>query len=259
MAYCWRPLFTLCSLLFSLSGCAGVYLSPAPQLPAMRKAGQVAVGASMRVFQPQLAGHLTAAASVSERIRLAGTFSKGFVRQREGLYGEALAGVEPSINSLLQYGILAGMGYGDVRAHHPHCPSNRGSDSFCFVPKGYVDDVSATYLRYAAQAHVVLHAPKIVHGGVGFRVSVMDMRFDEINERPAHSRGLPVALEPFVVGRVGNSRAQVEVQVRYTGIVNSPRFEGRKLVVPDQLTMAIGLRLVFGADDQATSLTRPQQ
>jgi hypothetical protein len=114
------------------------------------------------------------------------------------------------------------------------------------VPHGYVDEASARYMRYALQGYLLWRAPKIGLGGGGVRLSVMDMRFREVNGEPSSTHGLPVAIEPFVFVRGGLPFFQVEVQVRYTGLLNEPHLGNRKLVVPDGLTYVAGLRFVLG-------------
>lgn len=233
-------------VLLQAAGCAGVYLPPVANVPALRRAGQATVSVSNRVFAPQHGTHGAAAVAITDSLRVAGTFSASF-SERPGRYGEGLIGAEPRLNKLLQLGVLGGVGYGNVEADHPKCPDPAPVDSFCFSPGNHVDQARATYLRYSLQAYLTVHAPKIAHGGGGVRLSVMDMHLHEIDDVAVHRHALPVAIEPFAFGRVGLPFFQGEVQIRYTGLVNGPRDLGRKVVVSDQFAFMVGLRFVFGS------------
>lgn len=232
-------------LVFCSTGCAGVYLPPAVSVPALRRAGQATVSANARVFAPQLGAHALAAVAVTDQLRIAGSINRAFSRgRRRGIYGEALAGAEPMLTRGLQLGVLGGMGYGEVSAHHSSCEG----DDMCVsaAPASAPEQVRANYVRYALQAHLTYHAPKIIHVGGGLRLSLMDMRVNEVEEVAVHARGLPVALEPFGFVRAGWPFLQGELQVRYTGVVNSPRVNGARVVVSDHLTIVLGVRFVFG-------------
>jgi hypothetical protein len=238
----WRLI--LLALLLESMGCAGVYLPPVANVPALRRAGQATVSASTRVFAPQHGTHAAAAVAVTDALRVAGTVSTSFGK-RPGIYGEALTGAEPMLSRLLQLGILGGVGYGDVDAEHSRCPEEQ-VDSVCFTPGNHVDQARATYVRYSLQAYLTVHAPKVVHGGGGLRVSLMDMRLHEIDGIAVQRRALPVALEPFAYARVGSPFFQAEVQFRYTGLTHAPRDLGRKIVVSDQFAIMVGVRVMFG-------------
>ncbi|MEY4512511.1 MAG: hypothetical protein RLZZ450_4633 [Pseudomonadota bacterium] len=234
------------ALLLGSSGCAGVYLPPMANVPALRRAGQATASASARVFAPQHGTHAAAAVAITDSLRVAGTVSSSFAKRR-GIYGEGLLGAEPRLNRLLQLGVLGGVGYGDVDADHRRCREDEGSsDSFCLSPGNHVDQARATYLRYSLQTYLTVYAPKIVHGGGGLRVSLLDMHLHEIDGLPVQRRALPVALEPFAFVRVGAPFFQAEVQLRYTGLMNDPRDQGHKVVVSDQFAFMVGIRTVFG-------------
>ncbi|MET0287314.1 MAG: hypothetical protein ABW352_22705 [Polyangiales bacterium] len=213
--------------------------------PALRQAGQATVSASARVFSPQHGTHAAAAVAITDSLRVAASLSGSFAKRR-GIYAEGLVGAEPRLNRIVQLGILGGAGYGDVDAKHERCPDEPQVDSFCFSPGNHVDQARATYVRYSLQAYAVVHAPKLVHGGGGVRVSLMDMHLHEIDEVAVQRRALPIALEPFAFARVGAPFFQAEVQLRYTGLMNGPRELGRTVVVADQFAFTVGFRVVLG-------------
>lgn len=232
--------------LFVCTGCAGVYLPPAVNAPALRAAGQGTLGVHARVFSPQTGVHAVGAVAITDQLRLAGTLSGGFVRgQRRGLYGELLAGAEPMLNRMLQLGVLGGVGYGSVRSKHEAC-RDPPTDSVCLTPGDIVDEAQATYVRYSLQAYLTFHAPKIVHGGGGLRLSLLDMHVREVDDRAVDVHALPIAIEPFVFGRVGLPFFQADVQLRYSDLVNAPHDAGRRVIWADRLTFVVGLRFVFG-------------
>lgn len=236
----------LLAVLFSSAGCAGVYLPPMANVPALRRAGQATISASTRLFAPHHGTHAAAAVAVTDSLRVAGTVSGSFYKRR-GTYGEGLIGAEPSLNKLLQLGVLGGVGYGDVNAQHRRCREDEGGvDSVCFPPGNHVDQARATYVRYSLQTYLAVHAPKIAHGGGGLRVSLLDMHVHEIDGLPVQRRDLPVVIEPFAFARVGAPYLQAEVQVRYSVVRNEPLEQERKVVVSDQFTFTIGVRAVFG-------------
>lgn len=245
----------LFGIAFLSAGCAGAYLPPLVSVPALRRAGQATLSANARLFAPQLGAHAHAAVAVTERVRVAGSISGAFDRdRRQGIYGEALAGAEPMLTRGLQLGVLGGVGYGEVSAKHSAC----GDEDMCIstAPRSAVEQVQADYVRYSLQAQLTYHAPLIVHAGGGLRVSLLDMRVNEVEEAIAHARGLPVAIEPFAFARAGWPFLQGEWQVRYTGVVNSPRVRGERVVVSDQVTFVLGLRMVFGPGITKTLVAR---
>ncbi|HEX5656601.1 MAG TPA: hypothetical protein VFX59_05370 [Polyangiales bacterium] len=237
--------FTLLSLLLC-SGCAGVYLPPVTNVPALRAAGQASFGVSTRLLSPQTATHAVGAVAITDQLRLAGTLSGGFVRsQRRGLYGEALLGAEPMLSRLLQLGVLGGVGYGDVRTKHDACHDTH-TDGVCLKPRDIVDQAQATYVRYSVQAYLAVHAPKIAHGGGGLRLALIDMHVHELDGHAVNVRARPIAIEPFFFGRVGLPFFQAEVQLRYSDLVNAPHDAGRRVIWADRLTLLVGARFVFG-------------
>lgn len=236
----------LLAILLGSAGCAGVYLPPMANVPALRRAGQATGSLSTRLFAPQHGTHAAGAVAITDDLRVAGTYSRSYA-QRRGVYGEGLVGAEPRLNKLLQLGVLGGVGYGNVDAQHRRCREDEGGDdSFCFSPGNHVDQARATYLRYSLQAYLTVYAPKIVHGGGGLRVSLLDMRLHEIDGRPVQRHVFPVPVEPFAFVRVGAPFFQAEIQVRYTALANQPRDQGHKVVVADQFQFMVGIRTVFG-------------
>lgn len=236
--------FLILGLVLSNAACAGVYFSPAVNAPALRRAGQATLSANTRFLVPRLAAHALAAVALTDQLRLAGSINGAFNRdRRRGIYGEALAGAEPMLKRGLQLGVLGGVGYGNVSAEHSSC----GDYDMCIGTAfdGYVEQVRAHYLRYSLQAHVTYHAPLGQVGG-GMRLSLMDMRVYEVETVAVHERGLPVAIEPFAFARGGWPFLQGEFQVRYTGVANSPRVNGERVVVRDGITIVLGIRFVFG-------------
>jgi len=235
----------LLTVIAGTTACAGVYLPPSVNVPALRRAGQATVSANARIFSPQVGAHALAAVAVTDELRIAGSINGAFDRdRRRGIYGEALAGAEPMLTRGTQLGVLVGMGYGDVSAKHSSC---HGHD-MCFsgVPASAAEQVRAHYVRYALQAHLTFHARKVVHGGGGLRLSLMDMRVTEVEQVDVHARGRPIAVEPFAFLRLGWPFLQFEWQLRYTGVARSPRVNGESVVVADQLTYVFGLRVLFG-------------
>jgi hypothetical protein len=223
-----------------------VYLPPMVNAPALQQAGQATLSANTRVFAPQHGTHAAAAVAVTDLVRVAGTVSGSWAR-RPGIYGEGLVGAEPRLNRLLQLGVLGGVGYGNVEADHPRCREDQDDDEgVCASPGNHVDQARATYLRYSLQTYLALRAPKIVHGGAGLRLSLLDMHVHEIDGLAVQRRALPVALEPFVFVRAGAPFFQAEIQVRYTGVMNNPRDLGHKVVVADQFQLTLGFRVVLG-------------
>jgi hypothetical protein len=236
----------LLSVVCGLSGCAGVYLPPAVSVPALRRAGQATVSAHARLMAPQLGAHALAAVAVTDQLRVAGSISGAFDRgRRRGIYGEALVGAEPMLTRGLQLGVLGGLGYGDVSAKHSACDGD--DNCISTAPSDAAEQVQAHYVRYALQAHLTYHARKILHVGGGLRVSLMDMRIDEVEQVQVRARGVPLALEPFAFVRGGWPFLQAETQFRYTGVLNSPRVQGERVVVSDHFTIVFGLRFVFGS------------
>lgn len=236
----------LLAVLLGSAGCAGVYLPPMANVPALRQAGQATVSASTRLFAPQHGTHAAAAVAVTDLVRVAGTVSGSWAK-RPGIYGEGLLGAEPRLNKLLQLGVLGGVGYGSVDAEHRRCREDEGGDDgFCFSPGNHVDQARATYVRYSLQTYLTVRAPKIVHGGAGLRVSLLDMHLHELDGLAVERRVLPVALEPFGFVRAGAPFFQAEIQLRYTGLMNQPHDLGRKVVVSDQFALMVGFRVVLG-------------
>lgn len=233
--------------LLQAAGCAGVYLPPAANVPALRQSGQVTISATNRTFAMENGTNAAAAVAITDWVRVAGTFSASFA-ERRGIYGEGLVGAEPRLNKVVQLGVLGGLGYGEVNAKHRRCrkEEQQHAEAFCFSPGNHVDQARADYLRYSLQAYAVAYAPKLIHGGGGLRVSVMDMRLHEIDERPVQRRALPVSFEPFAFARLGLPFFQAELQLRYTALTNNPRELGRKVVVADQVSFLLGVRFVFG-------------
>lgn len=221
-------------------------MPPSPQAPALREAGQVTLAGNMRIMSPQEGASVRAAVALTDHIRLAATGVGAFDASRRGLYGELLAGYERFTGKFVQVGGLFGVGVGDVRARHPHCYDLHYDNSYCDVPKGYVDQAAARTVRYGLEGYFALHAPRVVSGGAGLRASVLDMRFHEVNDLAVRGRHAPLAFEPFVFVRAGQPWVQVEFQVRYTGLVNQPRYAGESVVAPDRLNILLGLRFVAG-------------
>lgn len=247
----------LCILVAASSGCAGVYLSHAVNVPALRTAGQTRVSASTTIFSPVSGTHVNASVAATSLLRLAGSF--GFALgggMREGLTGQLLVGAEVPINRIMQWGLLGGMGYGRVVQQHSACDGGF-SEGYCVVPYGYANHVEASYVQSTLQGYVVVSAPKVVDAAFGMRMSVLAMRFHTIDHEPSDQGGAPVSLEPFALARVGGARFRVGPEVRYVGLVNQPRFAGRRLVVPDQFVMGFGLSVLLGPLKERPPPPRP--
>jgi hypothetical protein len=232
--------------LLCASGCSGLYLSPGVTMPALERAGQVRTSASITALSPASGAHANLAVAATDTIRVGGALSAAFDRDtRRGLFGELFAGAEPRVNHFLQYGLLASAGYGQVTDYMAACERGGHGEGVCLKPAGYVDHASARYWRYAAQAYVVLRAPRVVHGGAGLRTSLLAMEFNT-SEQPNTRGGLPITLEPFFMVRAGWKRLQFGPELRYVAVFNDPREAGKKVVLPDRFVIAIGVAVLLG-------------
>jgi hypothetical protein len=216
-------------------------------MPALQRARQARLGASTTLFSPQTSTHAHIAVAATDLVRVGGTLSGAFQRStRRGVYGELFAGVEHRAFRYLQYGLLASVGYGQVTDSKAACDGEGLNEGYCEKPSGYVDHVSARYWRYAAQGYIVLRAPRVVHGGAGLRLALLDMELSEFDNKGSTRPGSPVAVEPFLMVRVGWQRFQVGPELRYVAVVNDPHSDGKKLVLPDRFVIAFGVAVLLG-------------
>jgi hypothetical protein len=202
---------------------------------------------------------VNAAVAVTPRLRLAGSF--GFALGgglRRGLTGQALVGAEVPINRTFQWGVLGGVGYGRAEQQQTACDGGF-SEGYCNVPSGYADHVRASYVQSTLQGYVVVRAPKVFDAAFGMRMSLLVMRFYEIDHEPSMLEGGPVSLEPFALARVGSARFRAGPELRYVGVVAQPTDAGRKLVVPDSFVIGIGISVLIGPLKEATPPTQPTE
>jgi hypothetical protein len=237
--------FLLATLLAVLGGCyGGMYLPPSLAVPGLQRAGQASLAASIRPTTPAGSASGSATVALTDHVRLALGGVGAFTAHRRGGYGDVLLGGEFRVARFIEVGGLGGVGYGAVRARHAYV--DPVDNAYSPVQDGYVDEVRGHYLRYALQGHVLLRAPKIVQGGGGLRLSLIDAAIDAVDDAPVSAHGRPVAIEPFGFVRVGQPWLQFEMQLRYTGVVHQPSYAGRDLFVPDRMTISLGLRVVLG-------------
>jgi hypothetical protein len=67
--------------------------------------------------------------------------------------------------------------------------------------------------------------------------------FDEVGSRRSASA---LAVEPFLMVRVGWKRFQVGPELRYVAVVSDPHADGKRLVLPDRFVFAFGCAVLLG-------------